>query len=332
MTRDIRLKIEALYNAGLNPNQIAKQIGFHNSSVYREIKRSLYDHLDGQTWKTHKRYSADIGEQKALFLRSSQGRLAKIGNDHAFVKYIETQILKHKKSPYAILSTIQKEHIHFNTQICLSTLYNYIRKGYFLHVTMKDLWKPRKHRKHKPTMRKAPLQGNSIEDRPQTANDRFFGHWELDSIIGKKEKGQTLLTFVERSTRYTLIFRSEAKTKEATETVLNNLKMHLQKYYAQIFKTITTDNGTEFRLNLPNQYYCHPYSSWERGSNENINGFIRRFIPKGTKIETVTDEQLSAIQTFINTYPRRIFGGKSALDQLKNALFIEEIPFPQKFF
>lgn len=333
LTKDNRLQIEILYNQGYNANRIAKIIGFHHSAIYREIKRGLYDHLNGQTWLTSKRYSADKAHTKSVFLRSSQGRLPKIGNDHQFVKYCKEQIKKNM-SPYAILKTIEKNNLYFKTTVCLSTLYNYIRKGMFYGISASDMIRPRKtkHRQHKE--RKGVLKGFSIEQRCQEANNRLFGHWELDSVLGKRAKGQTLLCFTERSTRFELIFRAEAKTKVETIKTIEFLKMHLQSDFPKIFKTITTDNGTEFALDgyFEKQYFCHPYSSWERGSNENQNGFIRRFIPKGERIENYTDEYLQQVQNYINDYPRRLFGGKSAREMMEEALQNQGIfTFPKIF-
>ena len=338
LTHDDRIKIETLLKQGYNPYQISKILGFSNSTIYREVNRAQYTHLTTE-YVYEKRYSADKGDTLAAFHRTTRGRQAKIENDHKFAKFVEKMILKEKKSPAAILMHIEEKHLTFKTKVCLSTIYNYVRKGMFLHVTERDLWKQgkRKHKKkHAKKQRKALLRGISIEKRPKEVIDRTtFGHWELDSIIGKRAKGQTLLCLTERKTRYQLIFRAEGKTAEATEKMLQSLKVSFGSAFSKIFKSITCDNGTEFSTLYKQEtpvYYCHPYSSWERGSNENQNGFIRRFIPKGTRIEEVTDEKLAYVQYFMNHYERAIHKGKTALQLFENELSKLGLSSLKKFF
>ena len=157
-----------------------------------------------------------------------------------------------------------------------------------------------------------------------------FGHWEGDSVIGKNVKGDTMLVFTERLTRMEIIFRSPDKSASSTVRLINRLERRFgSKNFAQIFKSITFDNGPEFsdakhieispytRKRRTKVFYAHPYSSYERGSNENQNGFIRRFVPKGTPIQNFTDEYLSNVQRFINNYPRAILNGKSSQQMFK---------------
>ena len=345
LTHDNRIQIETLLRQGVKPYIIAKLLGFANSSIYREINRSKYTHLNSD-YTTEQRYSADKGDYLAQFNRTTQGRQPKIENDYEFAKFVEYMILIERKSPSAVLLYIKRNNLHFKTHVCLSTLYNYVRKGMFLHVTEKDLWKKGKRKKKKRVVvqRKAPLHGKSIEQRPESANIRSFGHWELDSIIGKRAKGETLLNFTERKTRYTIIIKSKDKTALSTVRAINSLERVFGSAFSKVFKTITCDNGVEFAAtekieNSPytkkqrtTVYYCHPYSSWERGSNENQNGFIRRFIPKGTKMETISASKLKRVQNFINQYPRALFDGDNSENQFKTELKKLGIPLLEKFF
>lgn len=346
ISHDNRIQIETLLKQGFKPYKIAKLLGFAHSSIYREINRSMYTHLNGD-YTTERRYSADKGDYLARFNRTTQGRQPKIENDHEFARFIEYMILKEKKSPSAVLMHIRRNNLHFKTEVCLSTLYNYVRKGMFLHVTEKDLWRKgkrkHKHRKQKP-QRKALLRGNSIEQRPIDAHLRSFGHWEMDSIIGKRESGETLLTFTERKTRFEIIIKSKDKTALSTVRAINSLERTFGSAFSKVFQTITCDNGTEFsaadqietspytKKKRTTVYYCHPYSSWERGSNENQNGFIRRFIPKGTKMETISQSKLKRVQDFINQYPRALFDGDNSENQFKKELKALGISLPEKFF
>ena len=328
-----RAKLEALYNAGIPIREIAKQLHKHISSVYRELKRGEYEHLNGD-YSFSTRYSSDRAQQNREFLSIGMGRPLKLGNDYAFVQFVE-QMVKRGFSPYAILKEIRRQGLSFQTKVCLSTLYNYIDKGLFLHIGNKDLMHKGSRRKKygiKETVKRAP-KGESIEHRPDSINEREeFGHWEMDSVIGKREKGNTIIAMTERLTRMEFVFKSKDKSAVSTVQILNRLERMYGASFRKIFRTITVDNGTEFsqykqmerscltKRQRTKIYYCHPYSSWERGSNENQNGMIRRFVPKGTKIEQYSQQDLNRIADWINDYPRAIFDGRSSRD-----LFNEEL-------
>jgi IS30 family transposase len=147
----------------------------------------------------------------------------------------------------------------------------------------------------------------------------------MDTVKGKRVTKRMLLVLTERLTRNEIKLPLADGTTESVVRALDMLERRYGTTFRKIFKTITVDNGSEFadcagmersisggqRTKL---YYCHPYSSWERGSNENQNKLIRRWIPKGTPIENYSDENLRRIETWLNDYPRAIFGGLSAGD------------------
>ena len=151
----------------------------------------------------------------------------------------------------------------------------------------------------------------------------------MDCVVGKREgSGAVLLVLSERSRREEIILKIPSKTQGSVVASLDRLEGKYGKEFREKFKTITVDNGSEFldyegersikgkdkkRVNL---YYAHPYSSWERGTNENINKLIRRFIPKGTDIGKISKARIKYIENWINSYPRRIFGYKSANDMV----------------
>jgi len=175
------------------------------------------------------------------------------------------------------------------------------------------------------------LRGKSIEERPQEVEKREeYGHWEMDCVVGKQGgSGAVLLVMSERKTREELIFKMPAKTQENVAETLDGLEHRYGTGFVEKFKTITVDNGSEFldfktlesscirpgekRVEI---YYAHPYSSRERGTNENTNKLIRRFIPKGADIGDYSEEEIKRIQHWINNYPRRIFGYKSTKDMV----------------
>lgn len=314
-----RDKIESLYNKNHSKNEIAQEIGVSLKTVYNELKRGMYTAITSD-YKEVKRYSADIAQRNYNYMQTSKGSRLKLEHDYKFVQFVEMCILERCWSPDAIIGYIKRNNIKFDCQICTKTLYNYIDQGLFLNVTNKNLWrKGNKKQQHKPVVRriKKPL-ALSIADRPEVINARSeFGHWEMDSVIGKNNTKECLLVMTERLTRYEIILKISSRTQSAVEMALNRLE-RCTKHFKDIFKTITVDNGGEFlddttiqksvksKRNRTLVYYCHPYSSWERGSNENQNGIIRRWIPKGTPLELYDHSYVQSTQNWINTYPRKL--------------------------
>lgn len=312
-----RLKIEALFNAGHSYGFISKQTGKAKSSIYDEVQHGLYDRLDGQTWLTRKSYSADIAQQYADYQKTSKGSDIKLGNHYDYARYVAEEI-KRGISPDVIVHTLKKEN---KFTVSTTTLYRYIDKGYISGITSKDLQekptrKPRKDHKEESRRAARAPRGTSIEKRPKEISTReTFGHWEQDTVIGKaKGQHEAMLVLTERKTRYEIIVKLWEKS---TACVVRALESILTKYPAEVFKTITVDNGSEFqdchgmeydkegnkRLTV---YYCHPYRSTERASNERANRIIRRFFPKGTSFENLTTKDCERAQEFMNNLPRKI--------------------------
>jgi len=165
------------------------------------------------------------------------------------------------------------------------------------------------------------MLGKSIDERPVYVDKREeFGHWEGDGILGKNHKGH-LITLVERKTGIGLIFNAGDRQSCRIVSILESLKEHFGDKHKEIFKTITFDNGSEFSQSNSMEtaigasiYYTHPYSAWERGINENWNGIVRRFIPKGSGFDHLTDDILERICYYINTMPRKRLKYKTPLD------------------
>ena len=322
----MRDQLEALYNANIPVKQIAEQLGYTFQAIYHELKRGYYMHRN-TNWTETKKYSADIAQLSADINATAKGAPIKLGNDREFAKYVE-KMVKKGYSPGAILLEIKEKGLKFKTSVCRVTLYSYIDKGVFLNISNKDLLRKGKKKKNKTekTTKKLPNIEHSIENRPKEVSERItFGHWEGDSVIGKQTKGETMLTMTERLTRMELIFKSPDKTATSTVTMLNRLERRIgSKNFKKIFKSITFDNGAEFsnvdgmeyspytKKKRTTVYYCHPYCSSERGTNENQNGFIRRFIPKGTSISSYSKQYIQNVQDFINNYPRVIFNGENS--------------------
>ena len=321
MTFTDRQKIEMLYNMKIPVKEIAKNLGFSFQAIYYELQKGFYTHLNTDLTET-KKYSCDKAQMKTEYEQTSKGASLKLGNDYEFINFVEQKIKEHY-SPGAILGMINRNNLEFKTKVCRVTLYSYIDKGLFLNVTNKDLLRKgkKKKKKYKKVRAKRVSAGTSIEKRPKYIEERKeFGHWELDTVIGKRKKGEVLFVLTERMTRYEIIFKAKDKTALSLVQFLNKLERQYRKNFPVIFKTITVDNGSEFAFcdemessslyknkKRTKFYYCHPYSSWERGSNENQNTFIRRFIPKGTPLEPFSQKRIDEIASFINTYPRELF-------------------------
>lgn len=324
--KSTRYKLEALYNAGLSIKRIAEELGYTYHGVYYELRRGYYMHRNSD-WTETKKYSADKAQLVADINATAKGAPIKLGKDKEFADFVEDMVLK-GYSPGAILLYIKEHGLKFKTKVCRVTLYSYIDKGIFLRISNKNLLRKgmRKKPKEEKEAKKLPNVEHSIEKRSPEINAReVFGHWEGDSVLGTNKKGETVLTLTERLTRMEIILRSPDKTAASTVRMLNRLERKIgSATFRKVFKSITFDNGTEFsdtrgieispytKKRRTFVYYCHPYCSSERGSNENQNGFIRRFIKKGTLISEYSDAYIQYVQNFINNYPRAIFNGENS--------------------
>lgn len=327
-----RYKLEAFLRVGLKRREIAERLGKSLSTISREIKRGLVNQLNSDLSEKEV-YMADHADREYREKQGNKGRPIDIESDHNLIKHIEYKIKKEKYSPAAVMGEIIQKGLIFKNKPCVKTLYNYIHSGVFSEIGERDLVYvrsfKRKYRKVGKTRRKVALK--SIEDRPQAADKRTeYGHWEIDivkSILGDRS---CLLTLSERLTRQEIIIPLEACRVEEVDKALTNLEKKIGRYFSKIFKSITADNGSEFldwetleasKLNpgkkRTTMYYAHPYSSYERGTNENSNRIIRRFLPKGTRMAEVTAEMIKKIQNWMNNYPRGIFNYQTANDIIR---------------
>lgn len=326
-----RLKIEKGLKEGLKPLEIAARLHVHNTTIYREIKRGTYTHLNSDL-TTEERYSPEIAEQRYRDNLAAKGGSLKIGSDRELAEFIERKIVDEGYSPAAVVGEIEKKGLQFQTKVSEKTIYNYIDKGVFFRLTRKDLPEhgKRKRKYDKVERKKAARapKGESIEERPQEINERAtFGHWEMDCVQGKKKTKKTLLVFSERLTRQEIIIPMPDQTAASVVAALDKLECRYGKRFAKVFRSITVDNGSEFAdcagmersalkagRKRTQIYYCHPYSAYERGTNENINKMIRRFLPKGTDFRKITAAYIRRVENWINNYPREILGFQSAAD------------------
>ena len=336
LSKSDRIRIETLNNDGKTPKEIAEVVGVHISTIYRELQRGQYTHRNSD-WTEETRYSSDLSEMKYRANLAAKGADLKIGNDRRLAEYIETKIADEKYSPEAVLGEIKAQGLRFNIEIkSKNTIYSYIEKGIFLRLTNKDLpvKGDKKRSYHKVQTQKRAPKGESIEKRPEIIGERStFGHWEMDTVVSARPGKAAILVLTERLTRNEITAKLPDKSAASVVQALDDLEKEWGELFPRVFQTITVDNGSEFadaeglQRSIINEgekrtkvYYCHPYSSWERGTNEVTNKMIRRKIPKGTNFDDRTEEEVESIENWINGYPRKIHGYHSA-----GELFKEEV-------
>ena len=333
-----RIQIEALMRAGHSIREIAEQLDKNYSTIWRELQKGKYVHRD-TNWIEEERYSSDLAQEICDKNKLAHGKGLKLGKDYKFVEYIEQKILEEKKSLQVALYDIRRENLTFDTDVCLSTLYNYVRSGMFYNITMADMPMPRrkKRKNHKIKKQKRASVGTSIDQRPEEINNReTIGHWEMDSVVGPQGKSKkTFLVLTERKSLKEIIEPLKNHSSNEVVRALDRLERELgEKKFREIFKSITVDNGMEFsdhegiersRRNKKNRtkvYYCHAYRSCERARNENQNRFIRRFYPKGANFDHITRREVKEIEVWMNDYARKMFDGRTSDEMYE--LFREE--------
>lgn len=312
LTYKNRVLIENLFNKGNSITAIAKEIGVHKSTISRELKRGS---------NSSGKYEADQATKKSeIRIKTRYKNVYKKYPE--FISYLEK---KYNKRTFTIKTCAHffKLDNKYAKSISFQQVYNIINQN---KISIKKHSMTHKRRKKKLANRYrtkiAWVKANKIVQpiylRPNHINDRSeYGHWEIDAVIGKKEDDSILITLNERQTRHVEMFKVSSKNSASLHWALNkyitNKGLHI--------KSITSDNGTEFSLlgwtaKAHNfiVYKCDPYASWQRGSNENINKIVRRFIPKGQPIKFISQHKIDHIQNEINNMPREMFGYKSAND------------------
>lgn len=327
-----------------NNTYIANYLGVHRSTISRELRKRRQNKMYIRTGKTKTLpYSASYAQKDANFKRGLSKGEYKLRKYKKMAKFIEDKIKNEKWAPDVIVGYM-KTHGMFKVngfcKITVPTIYNAIR-NHIINVKLEDTrrmkYKPEYEYKDKADLPASKVE-YSIDKRPESIDKRlFFGHFELDTVIGtSKGKHECLMTLTERKTRFEIIFKLKCKTAEEVVNKFNKLKDYLKSNYNKIFKSLTTDNGSEFSdfLSIIKDtktqiYFCHPYCSGEKGTNERHNGMIRYFIPKKTLIENYSNKDINKIAEWMNHYPRKILGYKTPIEalieELKDKTIINKI-------
>lgn len=341
ITKKERYLIEHLYNKQkLKAAQIARELGKNRSTICRELSLGKVEQLkvnpyvsrnpNVPDYLTFYVYVADIAQKKHDAKAGKKGPKPKISQDAKLKKYLEKTI-NMKYSPEVLAHRIA-QNPRFKTKLSTNTIYSYIDKKLIninrTHLTY-GRYKPKSKEKCKEKASTTEYKkGRTIHDRPhQIELKQEIGHWEMDTVEGKQGKSEAvLLVLTERATNMEIIKLMKSKQKSSVIAELDKLEKELgAKAFREKFKTITMDNGGEFRdylaleksifnkkLSRTKVFYADSYSAWQRGSNENANKFIRRFLPKYTTFNRLTELELVHIEQYINNYPRKKFGFKSA--------------------
>jgi len=307
-----RDRIAEMKSLGHTVTEIAEALGRSKSTLSRELRRNATT--------AYKVYLSHRAHERAVTRKQEAGIRPRLKNEQ-IVTYVRNK-LEQGLSPELIAGRIGLEHSGLG--ISHEAIYQYIyhpktegRAELIGHLV-------RGHRKRKTKgigrrERKTKIPNRiPIEERPVSVESRSrFGHWEGDSLVSRKSLA-ALNSLVERKSR--LLFLTRLKRKSAgltTDTVIRRL----QELPEKSRRTLTLDNGTE---NAQHEaitdaigmqcYFARPYASWQRGTNESINGLVRRYFPKGTDFSKITDEQVAKVESIINNRPRKCLGYKTPLE------------------
>jgi IS30 family transposase len=310
-----REKIQEMLWQKASIRTIARAIGRSPSSVSRELRRNFPP--------LQKRYTPRLAHARALAHRKRRGREERLKSEA-----LRVYVISHLKlgwSPEQIAATA---HNAVGTSISHEAIYQYVyarvsKASGLVYAHQEDL-RPYLARRRKRRMKKGlrkPYRIEkgllpSIDERPQAVEQRVIvGHWEDDSLVSSSTIAVRLRTMNERVSGVVFIAKAQNRTSEEANRITRKRFISLPQ---ELRQTLTRDRGPEnmgFK-DLERElgircFFAHAYHSWERGSNENVNGLIRRFFPKGTDFRTITDEEIRTVEYLLNTRPRKRLGWKT---------------------
>jgi len=289
--------------------EIAKILGIHRCSIYRELHRNKCP--------SHGFYVVEKADSYARTRRSFSRRNRHF--DDSDFKIVR-QYLRKKWSPEQITGYLKSKG---KRAISHETIYQYIWRnkvnGGSLWTHLRQSSKQRRKRYKAYDSRGRLANKRHISERPDSVESRRYkGHWEIDTVHGKGSH-DCIVTLLERKTGLVMI----GKLPNKTTASLNKKTIRLINRSPIKFKTITADNGTEFHQYAQIEKHCNlkfyfatPYHSWERGSSENVNGLIRQYLPKGTSMAKLTQQQCDAIASKLNNRPRKRYNYKTPMEKL----------------
>ncbi len=307
LTSEERYMLAALRRQGLNRAEIARLLGRHRSTVCRELGRNS-TRADG-------RYRASTAQERTNGRRSRSRRNQRFSAaDFALVE----QLLCRQWSPEQVAGHLRRLGL---LSVSHETIYRHVwrdkREGGTLYTHLRGARKRRRKRYGAYDSRGRLAGKRLISERPAEVESRGrVGHWEAATVAGSGSR-DCVVTLVERQTGLVMI----GKLGDRTAAGLSRRVTRLVRRHGGAFETVTADNGTEFHdyqriegLTGVAFYFARPYHSWERGSNENANGLIRQYLPKGMSMAGLTQHQCNAIARRLNTRPRKRLGFRTPLE------------------
>lgn len=300
LTYEERSLIYAYCKAGFSQTEIAKELNRNKSAICRELARNT----------GAKGYRPKQAHEKAIERKSNSRKAIKFTK---IIKHYVKQKIKQEWSPVQISNWLKKFK---SKEISHERIYQYINEdkavGGTLYTYLRQGMKKSRKRYGKSRSKRGQIPNRvSITQRPEYINKRStYGHWEGDTIIGKNHKG-VMITLVERKCGWTEIIKVSSKNAH----VVSKAICKAMKKYRKLVKSITFDNGLEFadhetmaRELQCKIYFAEPYSSYQRGTNENTNGLIRQYFPKGSDFGLFTKQHVKFAMDRLNNRPRKRLG------------------------
>ena len=320
LTLEQRYTIEVMCKEGYKKSAIAQAINKHKSVVGRELQRNC-DKRSGL-------YHHDLAQRK--YDKRQQDKRKYIRFTPSVQKDVET-LLKEDYSPEQVVGTLKEKG---KPTVSTERIYQHIwadkKKKGGLHLHLRNQGRRYRKRGNKKDNRGIIKDRISIEQRPEIVEERNrFGDLEVDLIIGKNHN-QAMLTINDRASGMLKIRKVASKeAKVVSKAIVEELTD-----WIPYIKTITADNGKEFadhkfvseQLGI-DYYFARPYHSWERGSNENLNGLVRQYFKKSSDFEFITQEQVKAVENKLNNRPRKRFNYGNPIFVMEKLLFNQEVAF-----
>lgn len=314
--REERGAIQYLKRQGLSNRAIARELGCSPSTVGNELHRGTPPRKSSKGRAPI--YSAKRGEAVYASNRTRSKKSHKILKCGEFLAWVMTQVREHKWSLDACVGYARLHGLFVpEKMVCTHTLYNEVWAG-TLSLTATELPEALKRRRHKTSVPRENKKkyGNNISERPEIAALRIEeGHWEGDTVVGKRAgKEAVVFSLLEKKTENYIALRIPGKDSASVLEAMRQLKEEYGERFSEVFKTITVDNGPEFSGFSQVEdwgskvFFAHPYTSWERPQNERHNGLFRAFVPKGTSVEKYSPEDILLAADELNGRPRKKLG------------------------
>lgn len=324
LTFEERVIIQTRLRDGWSPPQIAKEIGCAPNTVRNEIRRGKVLLYNGK----HEGYRAVNGQDIYKANRENCGRTSLHQKRKAFLTYVVNMFRQKKWSlDVCVGRALLTGAFRRDEIVCTKTLYNYVTKDLLKPIKSIDLpERTRRKQRHRRVAIEARTDGHSIDDRdPCVMTRTTFRHWETDLMLGGSRGKEALLAIAERKSRFPCLRKVKDKKSSSIMEALYSIQEEFGGSFEELFETITTDNGTEFSR-LPELeegcnlriYYAHPYCPSDKGMIENMNRIIRRFIPKGKRLEDCSENEIIAIQQWLRDLPRKKLGYHTAQECFLN--------------